>query len=90
MKKAVPQGGDEDWGEVPVTTTSEAEAQRRFLRAREWAARQGLMRVEKTTPLGRLVVYEDPVLYLEAFATQEVELDRRSRTSGGATKGRKR
>lgn len=53
------------------------DAEARFLRAKEWAKRQNLLRVEVETPSGRLVTYGDPAAYLEAFATDEVIRARR-------------
>lgn len=43
-----------------------------FLRAKAWATEQRLLRVEVDAPSGRLVVYRDPALYLEAFAAEEL------------------
>lgn len=87
-RKPTSEPDDEISLDVPADTPDEdpkarsrrharEDAEARFLRAKEWAERQNLLRVEVETPSGRLVTYGDPAAYLEAFATDEVIRARR-------------
>lgn len=84
MAKREPEPDDQDeTREDRAARRRRAESDARFVRAKEWAARQNLLRIEVESPSGRLVTYADPAVYLEAFATDEVlraERDRQKRS----------
>lgn len=79
-----PEGEDET---LTSRTTRREEEQARaaalmFQRAKQFCLDNRLMRVEVETPSGRLTVYKDPALFLEAFAADEVLRDRREQIRG--------
>jgi hypothetical protein len=58
---------------------AEREAEARLRRAREFCTVNRLLRLEVESPSGKLVTYKWPADFLEAFAADEVALDRRKR-----------